>query len=527
MSRAVCTNLPAACSKAASRVLLPLNATQDRCPECGAALLPVDAAVESSPAGGARWVVPAIGVAIVAVAGLLLSGRGPTGPATASAPAASALESAPPGAGQPAVLTLHGAGLLGTDLLLGQIEAFLRIDGLKDPRRPEGAGALLLARTAAGGRLEVRLEAAVAAQDAAGLRRVSLLGDDIAPGDVTLGLDALAVIVHPDHPLRSLTPGQLRQRLLGRQGRPDGVHLPADPGLLDLISRQLLAGEALPAALPTHTDLKALVQAVADEPGAIGLVPLSAVGAARVLPVGDATGAAWLPQPQTLATERYPLTHRIVMHLPEGSDPRLQRLASYLSGPAAQQQLAARMAVGAHPQLLPEGQPAPVDAGSAPRLPRDYTALIRQARLLSSHIDFAAGADTLDAVGRAEVERIGRQIAAGQVPRGAAVLVLAAANDPGSVCGNRQLSERRAEEVAQHLRSLGVAVDVAHGIGRVSPGGLDGTAVATLERRAEIWISEGPVVEPPPWRCGSPAAPSRAPEAAPAATEGGASTPAA
>ena len=76
MSRAVCTNLPAACSKAASRALLPLKTPDDRCPECGAALLPVDAAVESSPAGAARWLVPVVGVALVATAGFFLSGRG-------------------------------------------------------------------------------------------------------------------------------------------------------------------------------------------------------------------------------------------------------------------------------------------------------------------------------------------------------------------------------------------------------------------------------------------------------------------
>ncbi len=511
MSRAVCTNLPAACSKAASRALLPLKSPDDRCPECGAALLPIDAAVEASPAGAARWLVPVVGVVLVATAGFFLSGLGGKSASESGVragagaglvtQAGATLEGQPPAAGLPATLTLHGAALLGPDLMAELVQAFLRADGLNDARRPDPTVPLLVARTSAGARLEFRLDPALSVSGAAGLRRVSVLGDDIGVDDITLGLDALAVVVHPDSPLRSLTPGQLRQRLLGRAGRADAVHLPADPALQALVSRQLLAGEGLPTALPAHADSRELLKAVAADPEAIGLVPLAEVGAARVLPVADASGAAWMPDPQTLAAERYPLTHRVVMHLPAGSDARLQRLASYLAGPAAQQRLASRLAVPAVPQLLAAGQPATAETLPAPRLPRDQTALIRQARLLGGRIGFEAGADTLDAVARAETERLGRLLAAGQIPRGAAILVLASANDPGGFCGNRTLSERRAAEVARVLGELGVKVDVVRGIGRLGPAGLDATPVATMERRAEIWISETPLRQPPPFRC--------------------------
>jgi phosphate transport system substrate-binding protein len=530
MSRAVCTNLPAACSKAASRALLPLKAPDDRCPECAAALLPIDAVVEASPSGAARWVVPVVGVALVAAAGFFLSGRGESSSESGVRAGAGAglvtqagavLEGQPPAAGLPAALTLHGTALLGPELMVELVQAFLRADGLQDARQPDPRAPLLVARTPTGTRLEFRLEPALSISGAAGLRRVSVLGDDIGADDITLGRDALAVVVHPDSPLRSLTPGQLRQRLLGRVGRPDGVHLLADPALQVLVSRQLLGGEGLPTALPAHADSRALLQAVAADPSAIGLVPLAEIGSARVLPVADASGAAWMPDAQTLAAERYPLTHRVVMHLPTGSDARLQRLASYLAGPAVQQRLAARLAVPAAPQLLATGQPATAETLPAPRLPRDQAALIRQARLLGGHIGFEAGADTLDAVARAETERLGRLLASGQVPSGAAVVVLASANDPGGFCGNRTLSERRAAEVARVLGEIGVKVDVVRGIGRLGPAGLDATPVATMERRAEIWVSEVPLRQPPPFRC-SPG-PGRASETAP----GEASAPAA
>ena len=85
---------------------------------------------------------------------------------------------------------------------------------------------------------------------------------------------------------------------------------------------------------------------------------------------------------------------------------------------------------------------------------------------------------------------LGRLLASGQIPRGAAILVLAGANDPGGFCGNRSLSERRAAEVARVLGEVGVKVDVVRGVGRLGPAGLDAAPVATMERRAEIWISE-------------------------------------
>ena len=160
MSRAVCTNLPAACSKAAARTPLPMSGPEDRCPECGAALLPIDAAVSASPAGVARWIVPASGVALAALAGLLMW-RGhesrtvlpvpgpnavtagavvPAAPAVPVTPAvtqaAATLESHPPGAGQPAVLTLSGAGLIGLPQAAALVEGFVKAEGLGEVLRP-------------------------------------------------------------------------------------------------------------------------------------------------------------------------------------------------------------------------------------------------------------------------------------------------------------------------------------------------------------------------------------------------------
>ena len=87
------------------------------------------------------------------------------------------------------------------------------------------------------------------------------------------------------------------------------------------------------------------------------------------------------------------------------------------------------------------------------------------------------------------------------MPPGGSVIVVALANDPGSFCANRALSERRATQVAQVLRVAGVPVAVVRGVGRLAAAGAAASPAASLERRAEIWVSDTPVRQPAPFRC--------------------------
>jgi len=68
----ICTNLPSACSHAATRTPVPMSTPETRCPECQARLLP---AAATTPAAATRGLAPwVIATALALLAAALLVG---------------------------------------------------------------------------------------------------------------------------------------------------------------------------------------------------------------------------------------------------------------------------------------------------------------------------------------------------------------------------------------------------------------------------------------------------------------------
>lgn len=532
MSRGVCTNLPAACSQAAARAELPCPDQDARCPTCGAALLPLgDGALERKGAGAARWAASSLVVALALGAGWTWWSSGGTSDASgreanaaavspaalAVAQAASAIENEPPGVGTPQVFTLHGMDALGPVLSAELLEAFLTQEGHVEVHRspPDPRGAVLVSARRPGGlRQDIRLEfdGGSAAPNAASLRRVSSTsGDDLKDNQVLVGMDALAVVVHPGNPMERVSLSQLRELLGGRA--VDGARLGGTAGPVrmhvrsegtdswTLVWHQVLGSASAAADLQRHDSDAALVTAVTADEHALGLVPLSAVGSAKVLAVVDSVGSVWTPTPESVAAERYPLTHRLVMQLPAAPSPVALRYAQFLAGPAGQTRLRSGGLASAAPVLIDQANVGPQAVGAAVKLPKDYLALIRGAQLMTGRIGFAAESAELDAVARADVDRLARQLKEQVAAKPVSVMVVGVANDPGGFCANRTLSDQRAASVADALTAQGVPVRVVRGVGRFAPAPVVGAEDAARERRVEVWVSEAPVRQPSPIKC--------------------------
>lgn len=515
MTRGVCTNLPSACAKAAARTLLPCDDPSARCPECGAALLPVgDGGAASGRTPVVRLLVPALLVAVaLGGAGWWLS-QAPSGGETAAAapvPAAVAqadatIERQPPAAGP------RAAAAAVADAPAGG--ALAPLAGLGEGLGGDLSAAFLAAETGAGhagGAGEI---------GAAAVQRIAPFAEDQQAGDVLVARDALVIVVHPDSPLRQLSRPLLRDLLAGRvrDGQRVGalpgtpvIHLPAGgaAGAVEvLLARQVLGEATLAGGVIRHDGEVALLAAVAADPHAIGVVARSALGSssARAVALTDTLGDAWLPTAEAVAAERYPLAHRLVLRPAEAtaaSTPALQRLSAFLIGSVAQTRLAAHGWVSVMPALLDPGALAPsVAAGSASRWPRDYLALTRSARPLAGRIAFVAGSDALDGVAQADVDRLAAHLKTRPAGAGpATVVVLGMANDPGGFCGNRMLSDRRAARVAEALGERGVTVRVARGVGRIAAQSAAKPEEGALDRRVEVWLADGPVQPPGPFKC--------------------------
>jgi len=524
MSRGVCTNLPAACSQAAARALLPCPDQDARCPTCGAALLPIGDGAGASPgagasksAGAARWAASSLTVALALAAGwhwwprTTLETPGQSAGAAAVAQAARALESDPPGVGTPNVFALHGMDVLGPVLGAALMEAFLTQEGHVNVHQspPDPRGAVLVSAQRPGGlRQDIRLEfdGGAAAPNDASLRRVAATG--LKDNQVLVGMDALAVIVHPGNPLDRISLAQLRDLLSGRVADASDPASPLRVNVRNeasdswaLVRSQVLGDAGAGADLRRHDSDAALVAAVGADEHALGLVPLSAAGSAKVLAVVDSIGSVWKPTPESVATERYPLTHRLVMQMPAASSPVALRYAQFLAGPVAQTKLRSSGLASAWPVLVDPANVGPLTAGAAVKLPRDYVALTRGAQLMTGRIGFAAESADLDAVAHVDVDRLARQLKEQTAGTPLSVVVLGVANDPGGFCANRALSDKRAASVAEVLTAQGVQVRVVRGVGRFAPAPAVGADDAARDRRVEVWVSEAPVRQPGPFKC--------------------------
>ena len=538
MSQGVCTNLPAACSQAASRAPLPCPDQEARCPTCGAALLPLGEGGGSAKAGGAV-IRAASALAVVAAMGAgwaWWSGQGAdeatlatavpapmASAAAASAPvslalaqAASTLEREPPGVGTPNVFALHGMDAFGAALGAELMEAFLSQEGHVEVHRgaPDPMGAVLVSARRPGGlRQDIRLvyDGGSANEADASLRRVSATGADLKDNQVLVGMDALAVVVHPGNPMERISLAQLRDLLSGRA--VDGARLGGTAGpvrvnvrqettdVWHLIVQQVLGSATAAADLTRHDTDAAIAQAVGADEHALGLVPLSAVGSAKVLALVDTLGSTWKPTPESVATERYPLTHRLVVQMPVASSPVALRYAQFLASPPAQAKLRSGGLASASPVLVEQVATVPVSIGAGVKLPKDYVALTRGAQQVAGRIGFAAESSELDAVARIDVDRLARVLKeqAGSAP--VSVMVLGVANDPGGFCFNRSLSDKRAASVAEALTGQGVKVRVVRGVGRFAPAPVAGSEDAARDRRVEVWVSDAPVRQPAPFKC--------------------------
>jgi phosphate transport system substrate-binding protein len=445
-------------------------------------------------------------------------------PASVSVPlvvaqAASALESEPPASGTAQVFAWHGMDTFGAALGAELMEAFLVQEGHVEVSRsaPDAQGAVLISARQPGGlRQDMRLmfDGGRAAEDRVGLRRVSAIaGADLTDSDRQrlVGLDALAVVVHPDNLMDRISLAQLRDLLSGRAS--EGTRLGAPPGPMRvnvrdeasdawrLAVQQILGTADARADLQRHTTDAALVQAVAADTHALGLVPLSAAGSAKVLALVDTLGSIWIPTPESVATERYPLTHRLVMQVPANALPVVRRYAEFLASPTVQTRLRSRGLASALPVLVDQAAMGPASVGASVKLPKDYVALTRGARQVTGRIGFAAESAELDAVARSEVDRLAQHL---KTPVGRApvsVMVLGVASDPGGFCFNRTLSDQRAASVAQALTEQGVKVRVVRGVGRFTPAPVAGADDAARDRRVEVWVSEEPMRQPAAFKC--------------------------
>lgn len=314
-----------------------------------------------------------------------------------------------------------------------------------------------------------------------------------AASEQVIGLDGVAVIVHPDNPLPQLSIAQLGQVFSGKISRWEQLGITG--GAIHLYARDDRSGTyetfkalvldtqqaVLAAQAQRFESAEALAERVKGDRHAIGFSSLATVHGAKVLAIAEGRAPAMLPTPALVASEDYPLSRRLYLYLPgAGTRPQARAFAEFAQSPAGQAIVAEQGFISQRIRALP----AVMQAGMPPR----YRALASEARRLSVNFRFQEGSASLDNKALRDVRRV-----AGYLRRHGKLheqVVLVGFGDPKETPGRAALLSRlRAMAVRRELARAGVAVRDVTGFGDDLPvAGNDQEQGRQRNRRVEVWV---------------------------------------
>jgi phosphate transport system substrate-binding protein len=213
--------------------------------------------------------------------------------------------------------------------------------------------------------------------------RTALLseGDLKSPGaEQVIGIDGIAIIVHPGNPLTTLSIEQLGQVFSGRVTRWE--QLGAGEGPIHLFARDERSGtwetfkelvldphgETLKGSTRRLESSEQLSAQVSADPFAIGFIGLPYVLKAKALAIADGPAQPMLPTVSLIATEDYPLSRRLFFYVPPTTQNRWAlALAHFAQSPAGQ-------AIVAHSGFVAQTVQA-IPVQSTERMPEPYRQL--------------------------------------------------------------------------------------------------------------------------------------------------------
>ena len=413
------------------------------------------------------------------------------------------------------VLRLCGSNTVGAELAPALIEAFLETKGASPVTRrpgPDSEHTTLTGTISGGKRVRVEISAQGSATGFAGLAqgtcdvgmasraiseaeaaRLEARGDgDLrsAGSEHVIALDGIAVIVHPNNPLRALDRAALHDIFTGRisdwaavGGSERAITVLARDsasGTYDTFQQLVLGRDALTTSARRFAQSDALADAVASDPSAIGFVGLAYVRGAKALAVGEPGAAPMLPTQFTVATEGYMLSRRLYLYtLPQPRSRWVPELTSFVLSRRAQE-------ITAKSQFLDLGlvtRGAECDASCSSR----YAAMVAGAQRVSVDFRFRSASDEPDSRADRDLDRL---VSFLREHRATKLLLLGFADALGDAASNQKLSLARAKTVERLLETRGVHAAAVAGFGSERPVASNDSDVGRVHnRRVEAWIA--------------------------------------
>ncbi|MGI9273521.1 MAG: phosphate ABC transporter substrate-binding/OmpA family protein [Endozoicomonas sp.] len=320
---------------------------------------------------------------------------------------------------------------------------------------------------------------------------LSDMGDFRKSGsEFVVGIDGLAIVVHPGNPINQLDLSQVARLFSGEidnWNQLGGLDLPVRlfarddrSGTWDTFKSLVLAKKyPLSPEAKRFESNQVLSGEVANTPGGIGFVSLNTIGDAKPLRISDGTRRALKPELINVATEDYVLSRRLFMYLPEhDSDPEARAFLEFVSSDTAQPVVAE---VGYVPQSVKLME---TDISSAPS---NYKELVGRYERASVNFRFNQGKARLDNKALADVDRLARFLQ--RQPGDILLIGFAEKNDRAN--HSNLLARLRADVVRRALIRAGVPrkkIDSSGYGPYLALSSSNSLASRIRNRRVEVWI---------------------------------------
>lgn len=319
-----------------------------------------------------------------------------------------------------------------------------------------------------------------------------------------VALDGIAIIVHPDNAIPSLSLSDVRRLFLGELraweqvggvGGAMKLHTRDDAsGTYQFFQDRVLQTEPnWDAEVARYESSSELVAAVAADPAAIGFVGVAYVTpAVRALPISDG-GPPIAPTTADVRAENYPISRRLFLYVrPETmrSNRFVSGLVRYFKSPAAYERVEELRYVSLRPEAPAQSEPlTPACQADTPEA-IVYTKATQGARRLASVFRFLVGSNELDALARDDLDRMVEQLQR-SLNAGAVVRLIGHSDTEGDAAVNRGLARERAEALRLIFEGRGVYGLQVDSAGEMCPIADNATpAGRQSNRRVEVWISD-------------------------------------
>lgn len=326
------------------------------------------------------------------------------------------------------------------------------------------------------------------------LRLMVKFGDLSLPkNEHVVGLDGLAIITHPENPVKALDVETIAHIFSGKITNWSQLNGPNKPiklysrddksGTYDTFKSLVLKpyGSKLSSASKRFESNTKLSEQVSKDTAAIGFTGLAYVGNNHIVSISASRGSQpFKPNAFIVNTEDYPLARRLFLYnsTKHNKNPYVDQFIEFSLSKAGQDIVEAEAFI---PQKI-----FAIEPQISNHAPEKYQVLTNDLSRLSLNFRFKPESSQLDTKAQRDLDRLADYLMNNTFSK---IVIVGFSDNIGEEQDNEIRSLRRASMIAYALRERGVRADTIEGLGTSMPIALDTTKQGREKNsRTEIWV---------------------------------------